>query len=132
MPRIDKLQDIHDQIGCYCLVLGAYPEVSRCPTLPVLTIDSARELAQQLEIPLQALDQETSAKISISATLDLSNAPLGKQIVCGKGNAVRRDFPRVFDQPYDPEAHDKFVDRVGTSSVILLLFVVLGHMLWKR
>lgn len=132
MPSLDKLQTSHDEIECYCMILGAYSETSRCPTSPSLTVDSAHKLAQDLEIPLQALNEDTSIRAGIPATLDLGNALLGKQIVCGKGDAVRREFPRAFDQPYDAEAHDEFVDRVGTCSVLLLLLVGLGHLWWKR
>ncbi|KAK7188539.1 hypothetical protein DPSP01_005505 [Paraphaeosphaeria sporulosa] len=132
MPRLDRLSNIQDDVECYCLDLRVYPEVSQCPSSPILTVESAQNLAQQLDIPLQALDHEASARSGIQTILGSGNALSKKQIVCGKGDAVQREFPSAFEQPHDPEAHEKFVDRVGSSSILLLLLVVLGNIVWKR
>ncbi|KAL5413055.1 hypothetical protein PMIN06_000828 [Paraphaeosphaeria minitans] len=131
MSHVDRSGDTQDDIECYCLDLYTYSEGSQCPSSPILTIESARNLAKQLEIPLQALDDEASARIGIQVPLESGNTLSTTQIVCGKGDAVQREFPGAFEQPHDPKAHEKFVNRVGSSSVLLLLLGVIGHILWK-
>lgn len=132
MPYIDNPRNIQHDFKCYCLDLHAYPKVSRCPSSPVLTIDSAQDLAKQLKLPLQALDDETSARTGFPTTFKSGNALSQKQIVCGKGEAVQREFPSAFKQPRDQHDHDKFIDRVGSSSVFFLLLLIVGYIVWKR
>ncbi|KAF2440426.1 hypothetical protein P171DRAFT_524470 [Karstenula rhodostoma CBS 690.94] len=125
-----------DEFQCYCLDSHSYPEVSRCPSPPALTIESAQNLAQVLGIPLQALEDETTAKTGISATFQSDNAQLGEQIVCGKRHNLQRQFPGALKKASDLQEgtheHDKFVHRVGILSVYLLLLLILGRIVWKR